>query len=179
VVSQTVFYPGRILRAILAENEVSEIMSRIEKRAGVPANPADVEAEQRRRDELAGNGQYQAGVAAAKANELQNAQGMLTAELANLKRATLNRDVNEPGRGAYDRTWNRAVKAAERVALATGKPVDGVPAYLPRPAPRGEDTITIGAPVPTVHEFKGPKGQLPTSGPGSVAWANTAWEIGK
>lgn len=121
-------------------------MSRAEKPKAIPADPELEAAEQRRRDELASSGAYQRGVAQAKADALRNIRGILETKLSDLKRATVTRDTNIPGRDKYNRVYNDAVKAAERLALATGQPVSGIPAWLPPPAPTDEDTVTIGVP---------------------------------
>lgn len=152
-------------------------MSRAEKQAPGNYDPVSAEAEARRREDLANSGAYQAGVAQAKAQAIANCHRALDGELATLKRATVTRDANIPSRDKYDRTHSRVVKAAERLALATNRPVSDIPAWLPPPAPTPESTMTIGVPKAapvTVHQMKD-KGEPLTSLPvfGSRAWMTT------
>lgn len=121
------------------------------RRNPLAADPA-LEAEAvRRREELAGDEKYQRGVAAAKAQTIANARHALDAQLSRLKRATLNRDVNQAGRDHYEHARREVVKAAERLALATGESIAGIPRYLPPPAPTPEDTVTIEVPKPAAE----------------------------
>lgn len=149
---------------------------RAEKSKPIPYDTELAAAEDRRRAELAGNGSYQRGVAAAKATAIANDRSALQTELDNLKRATVTRDANVPGRDKYDRTYHRVVKAAERLALATGAPVSGVPAWLPPPAPTAENTVTIAVPKPAPTPIVKPTGRgssLVPGFPGSDQ--NNAW----
>lgn len=100
------------------------------------------------RSEVEGSGAWQRGQAQAKATEVMNAQIAFRTELDNLKRATVTCDANTPGRDKYDRTYNRVVKAAQRVYINTGAPVH-IPKYIPAPEAKPEeaDTVAIGAPV--------------------------------
>src|SRR5437764_997365 len=139
-------------------------MTTVQKRRPLPVDPEAEAFEQRRREELNGNDAYKRGMAHAVAQERMNAQGALNGALADLKRVTLTRDTTQAGRDAYDRTWNRTLKAAERVASmdegaigADGKVIQGavtIPAYLPAPQPTVAQTIVVGAPRsnPCYHE---------------------------
>lgn len=151
-------------------------------------DPELAAAEVRRRAELAGSGAYQRGVAAAKVEAIRNNRGALDTELANLKRATVTRDSNVPGRDKYDRCYNRVVKAAERLALATGQPVSGIPAWLAPPAPTAENTVTVGVPGPDAAALLTPQGKVakpagmgrsgkggPAPGAGFGSAAQDAW----
>lgn len=143
-------------------------MSRAEKPKAIPHDSELAAQEQRRRDELAGNGEYQRGRAQAKAQAIANDRSTLQAEIANLKRATPTRDANTPGRDKYNRTYNRVVKAAERLALATGQPVSGVPAWLAPPEPTAENSVTIAVPKPAPTPIVKPAG-MGKSGKGGPA----------
>ena len=162
-------------------------MSRAEKRAPILQDPALVESERRRVKELSNSSAYQRGIAQAKETNIRNVREALSAELANLKRHTPSRDETAPGRDRYDRTYRRAVQAAERLALATGEAVSGFPAYLPQPAPTVENSVTIAVPGADPNALLTPQGKvakpagLGRSGKGGPAPgeagtdANNAW----
>jgi hypothetical protein len=147
-------------------------MSRVAKPAvAIPHDPELAAAEARRLEELANSGAYQRGVAQAKAQEISNARHALNTDLDNLKRATASAYTGTAGWDKYFRTYNRVVRAAERVALATGKPVVGVvPKQLPKPTePEAQETVTIAVPTPAPTPAVKPIGRsgLPLTGPGS------------
>lgn len=139
------------------------------------SNPvaADVAAEANRREALASNTAHQHGVQAALNQFKENCQREFDDNIAALRKTALSRDVNRPGREAYDRCYKRLEGVAARLAEILDHPVQ-IPEWLP-PVGHSERMVSIGAPrtVSTYHETKGMgpsgKGLPPPPIPGSAA----------
>jgi hypothetical protein len=158
---------------------------KVEKRKSpLPVDHLAVAAEQDRREELSRSEPYRRGILAAEMQERRNAEHALSCELANLKRASLGRDVSAPGRDLYDRCHLRVTRAAERVASiidggldANGEVITGevlIPAWLAPPTPTQEETVVVRASrvAGTYRETRGmgPSGKgIPPVIPGSAA----------
>src|SRR5947207_11308621 len=123
-----------------------------EKAKPRPVDPEAAAKEQQRREELANSDSVQSGIAAAKEQALTNVRNEVQQRLVDLKRVSLTRDINVPGRASYDRCHASLVKAAERLAEMTGAPVS-VPAWLPPPAVGDTPMVQIGAPKPPAEKI--------------------------
>ena len=146
----------------------------------------DEAADLRRRNELSRNTQYQSGIAQAQANELKTVRELYAHALKDLARTALLRDQNIPSRQSYNRVHNTAIRAAERLKSIVGDSEQVlVPAWIAPPSPAELQMIEVGAPAVDLGMYRESKGMgksgagLPTSGPGSIAWENTAREVGK
>ena len=142
-----------------------------------PYVEADAAAERERQAALARSGAVQRGRAQAKAENLRNLRGVLESALIGLKRATVTRDANTPGRDKYNMVHGDAVKACERYAQALGQPVSIVPEWLPPPEQSAQKLMTIApsAPEPNTVTTMKDKGHSLESAPvyGSRDWMNT------
>jgi hypothetical protein len=116
--------------------------------------PIDLEArarEKQRQKDLAESEPVQRGRAQAREQALANVRNEVHARLADLKRTTLNRDLNMPSRNSYNRGHGLLVKAAERLAEMSGEHVS-IPAWLPPPSAADVPMVTIGKPQPPVEK---------------------------
>lgn len=146
---------------------------RADKAKTIAVDPASVAREADRVAELAASAPYRRGIAQALENELQNVRGLFAQGLADLRRATLNRDVNIPGRDSYDRCYRRVEKVAQRLKSVARDEKILMPAWIPPPGPKEQEMVEIGAPAVDLGGYKesaghGPSGKgLPITGPGS------------
>lgn len=154
-------------------------MSRAEKRAPLPVDQEAEAQEAARRESMKQSAPYQRGMHSAGELEKSNRRGELTQNLKDLKRVTVNRDLNQPSRDAYDRKWRAVYAMAQRFATAYSEDVQ-VPAYLPPPEVTAVDVVTVKPGAPPDGRYKetgglGPSGKggpLPGA-PGTdadIAW---------
>jgi len=140
----------------------------------------DVAQAERRRIELANNGQLQRGKADAESAETTRVRGALTGALDSLKKATLNRDTTQAGRDHYNRKHTEAVRAGQNLATHLGTDVLLVPEFLPPPTPQSAPTMRI-SPARADGSYRETMGLGPSgkgvAPPGAVfgSAADTTW----
>ncbi len=133
----------------------------------------------------AGNSTLQAGIAAARKQELENRRRQLDADIVGLRRMAdrAARGYVQASRNGYDRIYERVTHLAQVLADEFGQSID-IPAYDPPTDGRSGKTLTVVPRSAAAREHdgayretggRGPSGQAgPEPGiPGTDA--NTAW----
>lgn len=121
--------------------------------------PVDHEAaaqETERRESLAANDAYAAGIRRAQTTELENRQNELKGAISDLRRMRQCRGNFAAALSGYSRVYQRIVRLAETIAGVTGESIE-IPEFDP-PQELSTRTRTIGPPKGTAEVVTRPDG---------------------